>query len=177
MSRVSKNPILIPKDVSVDIGDAVVKIKGPKGELEQSYGKQLSIFIEDNKIKINTNIQSKHTYALSGTIRSLLANMVQGVSSGFEKKLLLVGVGYKAQVTNNQMTLNLGYSHPINYAIPKDISIEAPTQTEIVIRGIDKQKVGQIASEIRSFRRPEPYKGKGVRYSDENIKLKEAKKK
>lgn len=177
MSRVSKNPILIPKDVDVKIESAEIMIKGPKGQLQQKFGNDLQVSVEDNSINIKTLQKTKHAHAMSGTIRSLIANMVHGVSIGFEKKLLLVGVGYRAQASGSSVTLNLGYSHVINYAIPTGINIETPTQTEILIKGIDKQKVGQTASELRSYRRPEPYKGKGVRYSDEIIKLKEAKKK
>lgn len=177
MSRVSKNPILVPKDVDVKIKPAEIIVKGPKGQLEQIYSNDLVLNIEDNLIKIEIKEDTKQANAMSGTIRSLIANMVHGVSNGFEKKLLLVGVGYRAQVSGNSVNLNLGFSHPINYAIPQGINIETPTPTEILIKGIDKQKVGQTASEIRAYRQPEPYKGKGVRYADESIKLKEAKKK
>ncbi|MBX3628647.1 MAG: 50S ribosomal protein L6 [Nitrosomonas sp.] len=177
MSRVSGNPIIIPSGVEVDINAAEITIKGPKGQLGQSIGSELSIYKENNSIKIETKHDSQHAKALSGTIRSLVFNMVQGVSVGFEKKLILVGVGYRAQISGNDLNLSLGYSHAINYPIPEYINIELPSQTEILIRGVDKQKVGQTAAEIRAFRRPEPYKGKGVRYADELIKLKETKKK
>ncbi len=177
MSRVSNNPINIPSGVEVDIKATEVVVKGPKGVLEQSTGPELNLYKDNNFIKIETKLDSQHARALSGTMRSLVFNMVHGVSAGFEKKLILVGVGYRAQINGSDLNLSLGYSHGINYPIPKGISIELPTQTEIIIKGIDKQKVGQTAAEIRAFRRPEPYKGKGVRYSDEFIKLKETKKK
>ncbi len=177
MSRVSNNPINIPFGVEVDIKATDVIVKGPKGVLEQSIGPELNLYKDNNFIKIETKLDSQHAKALSGTIRSLVFNMVQGVSAGFEKKLILVGVGYRAQINGDDLNLSLGYSHGINYPVPKGISIELPSQTEIIIKGIDKQKVGQTAAEIRAFRRPEPYKGKGVRYADEFIKLKETKKK
>jgi len=177
MSRVSKNPIVIPNGVDVVLHSDEIIVKGPKGQLTQQLSSFLKVNMNENSIKIELNDDSKHANAMSGTMRTLIANMVKGVSEGFQKKLLLVGVGYKAQVNGNTINLNLGFSHPVNYPIPNGISIETPTPTEILINGIDKQKVGQIASEIRSYREPEPYKGKGVRYSDETVKLKEAKKK
>ena len=177
MSRVSKNPIRIPSGVEVDISNVSVVVTGPKGKLEQSITENLKLVKEEDNIKVETTVEDKHANAMSGTLRSLVANMIHGVSVGFEKKLLLVGVGYRAQSAGSDLNLNLGYSHPINYAVPAGITVELPTQTEIIIKGIDKQRVGQTAAEIRSFRRPEPYKGKGVRYADETIKLKEAKKK
>lgn len=177
MSRVSKNPIRIPSGVEVDISNSSVVVTGPKGKLKQFITANLKLVKEDSNVKVETTVEDKHTNAMSGTLRSLVANMIHGVSVGFEKKLLLVGVGYRAQSAGTDLNLNLGYSHPINYAVPTGITVELPTQTEIIIKGIDKQKVGQTAAEIRSFRRPEPYKGKGVRYADETIKLKEAKKK
>lgn len=177
MSRVSKNPISIPSGVEVDISNTTVVVTGPKGKLEQSIADNLKLIKEDGSVKVQATAEDKQANAMSGTIRSLVANMIHGVSVGFEKKLLLVGVGYRAQSSGADLNLNLGYSHPINYAVPAGITVELPTQTEIIIKGIDKQKVGQTAAEIRAFRRPEPYKGKGVRYADEKIKLKEAKKK
>lgn len=177
MSRISKNPISIPSNVEVSIAATNIKVKGPNGILEQQLDPEILLKQENNSITVHATTSSKHSNAMSGTMRSLVANMVEGVSSGFEKKLMLVGVGYRAQISGNNINLNLGYSHPINYPIPDGIKVEIPTQTEIIIKGIDKQKVGQIAAEIRSFRRPEPYKGKGVRYSDETVVLKEAKKK
>ena len=177
MSRISKNPIAIPTNVEVSIAATNISVKGPNGKLDQKLNPEIHLKEENNTIIVQTTSSSKHSNAMSGTIRSLVANMVQGVSTGFEKKLVLVGVGYRAQLSGSNINLNLGYSHPINYLIPDGIKVEIPTQTEIIIKGIDKQKVGQTAAEIRSFRRPEPYKGKGVRYSDETIVLKEAKKK
>jgi len=177
MSRISKNPISIPSNVEVTIATTKVTVKGPNGVLEQELNPEIQLKQENDNIIIETKAQTKQANAMSGTTRSLVANMVTGVSSGFEKKLMLVGVGYRAQLSGANLSLNLGYSHPINYAVPEGIKIEIPTPTEVVIKGIDKQKVGQAAAEIRMFRQPEPYKGKGVRYADENVILKEAKKK
>ena len=177
MSRISKNPISIPTNVEVSIATTNITVKGPNGKLEQKLDPEIQLKQENNTITVQSTSDSKHSNAMSGTLRSLIANMVHGVSTGFEKKLMLVGVGYRAQLGGNNINLNLGYSHPINYPIPDGIKVEIPTQTEIIIKGIDKQKVGQIAAEIRAFRKPEPYKGKGVRYSDETVVLKDAKKK
>jgi len=177
MSRVSKNPIPVPSNVDVKITSSEVTVKGPLGNLQQQITDDISLEIKDSLIRVKALNDSKQANAMSGTLRSLVANMVQGVSVGFEKKLLLVGVGYRAQAKPNNINLMLGFSHTIDHAIPSGISIETPTQTEIVVKGIDKQKVGQTAAEIRAYRKPEPYKGKGVRYSDEVIVLKEAKKK
>lgn len=177
MSRVSKNPIQIPDKVEVNISSLEVTIKGPLGVLSQSISNLVKLELVDNSLCIKAINESKNTNELSGTMRAILANMVKGVSLGFEKKLQLVGVGYKAQVAQNKLNLALGYSHSIDHIIPEGIKIETPSQTEIIIKGIDKQKVGQVAADIRSYRKPEPYKGKGVRYSDEVITLKETKKK
>ncbi len=177
MSRVSKNPIPVPSNVEVKITPSEVSVKGPLGNLQQQITDDVSLEVEDSCIKVKTLNESKQANAMSGTLRALVANMVQGVSVGFEKKLLLVGVGYRAQAKPNNINLMLGYSHAIDHAIPSGITVETPTQTEIVVKGIDKQKVGQTAAEIRAYRKPEFYKGKGVRYSDEVIVLKEAKKK
>ncbi|SER60533.1 large subunit ribosomal protein L6 [Nitrosomonas sp. Nm51] len=177
MSRVSKNPVPIPSNVEVTITAAKITVRGPNGVLEQKLDPQLLLKQENNTLVVGQVTNSKELNAMSGTTRSLVANMVKGVSSGFEKKLQLVGVGYRAQVNGKNINLNLGYSHPINYQIPEDIQVVIPAPTEIVIKGIDKQKVGQIAAEIRAFRQPEPYKGKGIRYEDETVILKEAKKK
>lgn len=177
MSRISKNPISIPSTVEVTIAAAKVAVKGPNGTLEQELDPSIQLKQENNSVIVETSAQTKHANAMSGTVRSLVANMVTGVTSGFEKKLMLVGVGYRAQLSGSNLSLNLGYSHPINYEVPDGIKVEVPTPTEVVIKGIDKQKVGQAAAEIRMFRQPEPYKGKGVRYADENVVLKEAKKK
>lgn len=177
MSRVSNNPISIPKDVVIVRLDKILTIKGPLGIINQDIPIEIDVDIDENQIKIKTQVQSQKSQALAGTLRMLIANMVKGVTRGFEKKLQLVGVGYRAQVNQNIVNLSLGFSHPIDHEIPDGIKIETPTQTEILIRGIDKQKVGQVAADIRSYRRPEPYKGKGIRYSDEVIILKETKKK
>lgn len=177
MSRVSNNPVFVPKNVEVSITSSEVMIKGPLGFLKQRLESNVSIEFNDSQLKVTANDATKFSNAISGTIRALLANMVKGVSDGFERKLLLVGVGYRAQATANMLSLTLGFSHSIDYAVPNGIKIETPSQTEIVIKGIDKQKVGQAAAEIRAYRRPEPYKGKGIRYSDEVIVIKETKKK
>ncbi|MXS82664.1 50S ribosomal protein L6 [Nitrosomonas oligotropha] len=177
MSRVSNNPIPVPENVEIILTEHDIKIKGPLGVLEYPLACEIIVYKLDGFLKIKTNSDSQHANALSGTFRALIANMVHGVSKGFEKKLQLVGVGYKAQATANRLNLTLGFSHPIDFEIPDGIKIETPTQTEIIIKGIDKQKVGQVSANIRAYRKPEPYKGKGVRYSDEVIILKETKKK
>ena len=177
MSRVSNNPIPVPENVEIFLTEHDIKIKGPLGVLEYPLAREIIVDKLDGFLKIKTNSDSQHANALSGTFRALIANMVHGVSKGFEKKLQLVGVGYRAQATANRLNLTLGFSHPIDFEIPDGIKIETPTQTEIIIKGIDKQKVGQVSANIRAYRKPEPYKGKGVRYSDEVIILKETKKK
>ncbi|MDO9310083.1 MAG: 50S ribosomal protein L6 [Nitrosomonas sp.] len=177
MSRVSKNPITIPASVEINILPLSVSVKGPLGTLQQALTNDVVLEINQNILKIRTTNESKHANALSGTIRALIANMVHGVSIGFEKKLQLVGVGYRAQASLNKVNLTLGFSHPVDHVVPDGVTIETPSQTEIIIKGIDKQKVGQTAADIRAYRKPEPYKGKGVRYSDEVIVLKETKKK
>ncbi|MBX3616436.1 50S ribosomal protein L6 [Nitrosomonas sp.] len=177
MSRVSSNPISIPKDVEIVRLDREISIKGPLGVINQNIPEEINVKVGDGYLAVKNNVQTLRANAMAGTLRMLLANMVKGVTIGFEKKLQLVGVGYRAQVNQNKINLSLGFSHPIDHEIPYGIKIETPTQTEIVIKGIDKQKVGQVAADIRSYRRPEPYKGKGIRYSDELIVLKETKKK
>lgn len=177
MSRISNNPIVIPAEVKFDIQANGIQIDGPKGNLFQHVSNSLGLVKDNDTIRVEVKHNTQHNRALSGTMRSLISNMIKGVTVGFEKKLILIGVGYRAQINGNALNLNLGYSHSINYPIPSDISIELPTQTEICIKGMDKQRVGQVAADIRAFRRPEPYKGKGVRYSDEIVKLKETKKK
>lgn len=175
MSRVAKKPVTLPKGVDAKIDGEVLVIKGPKGSLEQIVPSVVEVAIENSEIRFSAN-DDEHV-KLAGTLRALANNMIIGVSQGFERKLQLVGVGYRAQAQGAMLNLALGYSHPINYPVPAGISIETPSQTEIVVKGLDKQKVGQVASEIRGFRPPEPYKGKGVKYSDETILRKEAKKK
>ncbi|MBY0475929.1 MAG: 50S ribosomal protein L6 [Nitrosomonas sp.] len=177
MSRVSKNPIIIPSNVEVTTSNYNISIKGPLGTLHQKLTNFVVLEVIDNEIRIKSANESKHANAMSGTVRSLVANMVHGVTVGFERKLQLVGVGYRAQAAQNKINLALGFSHPVDYIVPDGIKIETPTQTEILIKGMSKQVVGQTAAEIRAYRKPEPYKGKGVRYSDEKIILKETKKK
>ena len=177
MSRVSKNPILLLKGVEINLIGKQLTVKGPLGTVTQDIPNEIDVENQNNTLHVKSNIDTQHANALAGTIRMLIANMIKGVTIGFEKKLQLVGVGYRAQVNQNKINLALGFSHPIDHEIPIGIKIETPTSTEIVIKGIDKQKVGQIAADIRAYRSPEPYKGKGIRYSDEVIILKETKKK
>jgi len=174
MSRVAKNPISLPSGVDIDISASDVSVKGPKGNLALKLHPSVSLD-EDNGVYRVRPDDDKHL-AMAGTFRALVNNMVIGVSDGFQKKLQLVGVGYRAQLQGDKLNLALGFSHPIEYTAPKGIKIETPTQTEIIVSGCDKQKVGQVAAEIRSYRPPEPYKGKGVRYADERVIRKEAKK-
>ncbi len=177
MSRVAKQPVALPQGVEFNVGDDMIAIKGPKGSLSLAVHASVAVSQEENEVKVKARDDQSSSIAIAGTLRSLIANMVTGVTDGFERKLQLVGIGYRAQAQGNQLNLTLGFSHPVNYRVPKDITIETPSQTEIVVTGIDKQKVGQVAAEIRAYRPPEPYKGKGVRYSDERVILKEAKKK
>ncbi|HID81642.1 MAG TPA: 50S ribosomal protein L6 [Chromatiales bacterium] len=177
MSRVAKNPITVPSAVDVNVSGQQVTIKGSKGNLELAVHDTVKVEFEDGKIQVALSDQDAQDYAMAGTMRALLNNMVKGVSEGFERKLELVGVGYRAQVQGKKLNLTLGFSHPVEYAVPEGITIEAPSPTEVVVKGVDKQKVGQVAAEIRAFRPPEPYKGKGVKYADERIIRKEAKKK
>jgi len=174
MSRVASNPITIPKGVDVNLSDSQVKIKGPKGNLELQLHEAVNLEMGDGECRVQWDAEKN--VAMAGTFRSLVNNMVTGVSEGFEKRLNLVGVGYRAQAQGNKLNLALGFSHPIDYQMPEGVSVETPSQTEIVVAGCDKQKVGQAAAEIRAFRPPEPYKGKGVRYSDERVVRKETKK-
>ena len=177
MSRVAKRPIELPKGTQVTISGRDVKVKGAKGELAWTLHDKVELVQEDNELRVSADMNDQKAVALAGTTRALLANMVHGVSNGFERKLELVGVGYRAQAQGKNLNLTLGLSHPVVYPAPEGITIETPSQTEIVIKGADKQRVGQVAAEIRRFRQPEPYKGKGIRYSDERVVLKEAKKK
>lgn len=177
MSRIAKEPVSIPANVEVDLSASNVSVKGPLGKLQWSINSDVTVEHKDDNLLVKVTNESGQANAMSGTMRSLLANMVQGVSKGYEKKLLLVGVGYRAKADKENLNLTLGFSHPVVYKLPGGIKAETPSQTEIVIKGIDKQKVGQVAAEIRAFRKPEPYKGKGVRYVDEVIVMKEAKKK
>lgn len=177
MSRVAKNPVVVPAGVEVAVDAAQVVIKGPQGSLTQVLNGDVSVTREGDALLCKANNESRQANAMSGTIRALLANMVVGVSKGFERKLTLVGVGYRAQAAGETLNLTLGFSHPVSYKMPAGVKVATPTQTEVVLTGADKQQVGQVAAEIRAYRPPEPYKGKGVRYADEVVTLKETKKK
>jgi large subunit ribosomal protein L6 len=176
MSRVGKNPIQLPKGVEVTVGD-VITVKGPLGSLTQNSNADVRVDKDGETLTCAPTSGSIQANAMSGTMRALLANMIQGVSKGFEKKLNLVGVGYRAQAQGDGINLSLGFSHPVVHKMPAGVKVETPTQTEILVKGIDRQKVGQVAADIRSYRPPEPYKGKGVRYANEVVVLKETKKK
>jgi len=171
------NPITLPKGVEVTIKEQTVTIKGNKGTLDHTVHASVEVTSADNVVSLSPRENQNGAIAQSGTARALINNMVLGVTNGFEKKLELVGVGYRAQAQGNKLNLTLGFSHPVNYEMPDGVSVETPSQTEVVLKGIDKQRVGQAAAEIRAFRPPEPYKGKGVKYADEHIVRKEAKKK
>jgi len=177
MSRVAKNPVAIPQGVEVTISAGEIAVKGPLGTLRQALTSAVSVEREGDAVVCKARDGVANARALSGTTRALINNMVSGVSKGFERKLNLVGVGYRAQAQGDKLNLSLGFSHPVVFNTPEGITITTPTQTEILIKGVDKQLVGQVAAEIRDFRRPEPYKGKGVRYADEVVRRKEAKKK
>jgi large subunit ribosomal protein L6 len=177
MSRIAKKPVELISGVEVNISGQTITAKGKQGNLSMELHKTVSVKQEDNTLMFSPNDDSKDSMAMAGTMRSLVDNMVIGVSEGFSKQLQLIGVGYRAQMQGNVLDLSLGFSHPVKYAIPEGITIETPSQTEINVRGADKQKVGQVCAEIRAYRPPEPYKGKGVRYSDERVIRKEAKKK
>jgi large subunit ribosomal protein L6 len=177
MSRIAKEPVELPKGVEFKQDGNVVTLKGGKGELSMELNSEVELTQDEGVLSLAPRSGSRFAMAITGTMRSLLANMAQGVTEGYERKLQLVGVGYRAQAQGKNLNLSLGFSHPVVYAAPEGISIETPSQTEVVITGTDKQKVGQVAAEIRRFRPPEPYKGKGVRYLDERVVLKEAKKK
>ena len=176
MSRVAKNPIIIPDGVNISVDDKNVTVKGSKGELDFSLSLSISLNIDDNAITVSYDESYQKSVALAGTTRSIINNMIIGVSVGFEKKLELIGVGYRAKASGKLLELTLGFSHPIKYELPDDVQVETPSQTEVVLKSHNKQILGQVAAEIRAFRPPEPYKGKGVRYSDEQVKRKEAKK-
>ena len=177
MSRIANQPVALPKGVEVKQAAGEIVVKGPKGELSMAVNSEISISVEEGRLTFAAKSGSRFAHAMSGTTRSLVNNMVTGVSDGFERKLELVGVGYRAKAQGKKLNLTLGFSHPVDHAVPEGITIETPSQTEILVKGIDKQKVGQVAADIRSYRPPEPYKGKGVRYSDERVVRKEAKKK
>jgi large subunit ribosomal protein L6 len=177
MSRIAKEPVPLPQGVAFKLEGTVVTIKGGKGSLSMELNTEVELSEVDGGLKVEPRSGSRFAGAISGTTRALLANMVKGVTDGFERKLQLVGVGYRAQAQGGKLNLTLGFSHPVVYNIPDGVSVETPSQTEVVIQGTDKQKVGQVAAEIRRFRPPEPYKGKGVRYAGERVVIKEAKKK
>ncbi|HJP05710.1 MAG: 50S ribosomal protein L6 [Chromatiales bacterium] len=177
MSRIAKKPIEFPKGVEVSHASGELVVKGPKGELSLAVNPEVTIKVEEGVANFEAKSGSRFSIAMAGTTRSLVSNMVAGVTDGFERKLELVGVGYRAKAQGKLLNLTLGFSHPVKYSVPEGIDIETPSQTEVVIKGIDKQQVGQVAAEIRKFRPPEPYKGKGVRYADERVVMKEAKKK
>jgi large subunit ribosomal protein L6 len=177
MSRVAKNPVVLPDGIEFSQSGTTVTLKGKKGALSLDLNSEVQVAQEGSELSVKRRSNSRFASAISGTTRALLANMVLGVSNGFEKRLELVGVGYRAQAQGNKLNLTLGFSHPVVFNVPEGISVETPSQTEVIIRGADKQQVGHVAAEIRRFRPPEPYKGKGVRYSDERVIIKEAKKK
>jgi large subunit ribosomal protein L6 len=177
MSRIAKAPIVVPKGITVEISGQVVKVKGVKGNLSWSVHPKVRVTQEDAELKIRPVEDVGEFWALAGTTRALLNNMVVGCGRGFERRLTLVGVGYRAQAKGKVLSLSLGFSHPIDYRVPEGVEVATPSPTEILVSGADKQRVGQVASEIRGFRPPEPYKGKGVRYADEQVLRKEAKKK
>ena len=177
MSRIANYPVDIPEKVEVKVDYDTISVKGPLGTLTQSISPKVKIERVDNRLEFKANDNSRQANALSGTTRALIANMVTGVTKGFERKLTLVGVGYRAAAQGDKLNLTLGFSHPVVHQLPQGITAVTPTQTEILIKGMDKQVVGQVAAEVRAYRSPEPYKGKGVRYADEKIVLKETKKK
>lgn len=177
MSRVAKNPVAIPEKVEVVLNANSIAVNGPLGKLSHPLTDAVVLKREGETITFTATSDSQHSRAMSGTLRALVANMVQGVSVGFTRKLTLVGVGYKANAQGQMLNLELGYSHPINHNMPAGIKVQTPTPTEVILTGFDKQVVGQVAAQIRSYRAPEPYKGKGVRYSDEVVAIKETKKK
>ena len=177
MSRVAKAHVVVPAGVTVTLSGQDIKVKGPMGELSRTIHSDVVVSQEENNIITNIVADVKGAWAQAGTTRALINNMVEGVSKGYVKTLLLNGVGYRAKAAGKSLNLSLGLSHPVNHAIPDGITVETPSQTEIILKGADKQLVGQVAADIRSYRKPEPYKGKGIRYSDEHVRRKEAKKK
>jgi large subunit ribosomal protein L6 len=177
MSRIAKIPVSLVKGVEANVAAGAITVKGPLGTLTRQVSANVKITVNDGKVSFVAGDESREAKAMSGTLRALVAGMVQGVSKGFERKLTLVGVGYRAQAQGDKLNLSLGFSHPIVHQMPAGVKAETPTQTEIVVKGADKQKVGQVAAEVRGYKPPEPYKGKGVRYSDEVVVLKETKKK
>lgn len=177
MSRVAKSPVLVPAGVEIKLDGNSVTVKGGKGTLSLNVHEKVSVNVDDGKLLFAARNEDAQAWALAGTTRALLNNMVIGVSKGFERKLELVGVGYRAKASGTTLNLTLGFSHPVDFELPEGVTVETPSQTEIILRAADKQVLGQAAAKIRSFRPPEPYKGKGIRYSDEHVLRKEAKKK
>lgn len=175
MSRIGKKPIAIPNGVNVTVDGSTVKVKGPKGELSRTFDPAMKLRIENNELLVERPNDEKRERAVHGLTRALLANMVTGVTEGFRKTLEIVGVGYRAEKKGNNLVVSVGYSHPVNYPQPEGITLTTPAPTTIVIEGIDKQKVGQVAAELREFRPPEPYKGKGIRYQGEQVRRKAGK--
>ena len=177
MSRIAKSPITVPKGVDIKIEGSCLTVKGTKGQLIFNLHRSVGVDLTDSILQVNWDRADKSATAQAGTARAIIQNMVEGVSKGFERKMTLIGVGYRAQAKGSILNLSLGFSHPVDFEVPAGISIDTPSQTEIVIKGCDKQQVGQVAAKIRAYRTPEPYKGKGIRYSDEQVARKEAKKK
>ena len=177
MSRIAKAPVTIPNGVEIKLDGNKMTVKGSKGQLSLILNSAVNVDIADKVIHVQWDKENKQATAQAGTARAILSNMITGVSAGFEKKLTLIGVGYRAQAKGNILNLSLGFSHPVDFEVPAGITVETPTQTEIIVRGSDKQLVGEVSSKIRAYRPPEPYKGKGVRYADEHVVRKEAKKK
>ena len=177
MSRIAKAPVVLPKGVEAQIANGLVSVKGSKGSLSMQLNEKVEIALEDNQLKLSARSAGQDAVAQAGTARALVQNMVQGVNEGFQKKLELVGVGYRAKAQGNTVNLVLGFSHPIDYQLPDGVTAETPSQTEIVLKSANRQLLGQVAAELRQYRTPEPYKGKGVRYSGEQVYRKEAKKK
>ena len=175
MSRIGHNPVKLPPKVEVTLDAGAISVKGPLGTLTRTYGPEIAI--EKSGDTLVCKAANEEAGPMHGTLRALVANMVKGVTAGFEKKLTLVGVGFRAQAAGDKINLSLGFSHPVVHTMPKGVKVETPVQTEILVKGIDKQQVGQVAAEIRAYRPPEPYKGKGVRYHDERVVIKETKKK
>lgn len=176
MSRIAKNPVPIPSGVEIKVQEKIISVSGSKGKSEFTLPDSVSVVHADDVVTVSYDESSSESTALAGTSRSLINNMVIGVSEGFQKTLLLVGVGYRAKASGKTLELTLGFSHPVHYELPEQVEVETPSQTEVVLKSHDKQILGQVAAEIRAFRPPEPYKGKGVKYADENIRRKEAKK-
>ncbi len=177
MSRVANSPVTVPSGVEIKLSEDQIAVKGSKGNLELNLHPLVEVKLDDGVLTFSARTKAKQSRALSGTFRSLINNMVVGVTNGYEKKLQLNGVGYRAKASGKKLNLTLGFSHPVEFEIPEGITVETPSQTEIVLKGVSKQLVGQTAAEIRSFRPPEPYKGKGVRYMGEHVRRKDAKKK